>query len=64
MRLPWNGFRQWFRIPFEFDFPAHDEIVQIAREGAPQDHQFILKPVSGEGRVSQICTETWVYSIA
>jgi vacuolar protein sorting-associated protein 13A/C len=23
----------------------------IAREGAPQDHQFILKPVSGEGRV-------------
>lgn len=27
----------------------------IAREGAPQDHQFILKPVSGEGRVRQIC---------
>ncbi|KAI9512588.1 hypothetical protein F5148DRAFT_973480 [Russula earlei] len=23
----------------------------IAREGAPKDHQFILKPVSGEGRV-------------
>ncbi|KAF8274093.1 hypothetical protein EI94DRAFT_1696360 [Lactarius quietus] len=23
----------------------------IAREGAPQDHQFVLKPVSGEGRV-------------
>ncbi len=42
--------------PFEFDCPGRDEIVQIAREGEPQDHQFILKPVSGEGRVRQICT--------
>jgi hypothetical protein len=32
----------------------HDWITQIAREGAPQDHQFILKPVSGEGKVRRL----------
>lgn len=40
--------------PFKRDCRSHDEIVQIARDGAPQNHQFILKPVSGEGRVRHI----------
>lgn len=41
-------------LPFAHHYMVHDWIAQIAREGAPQDHQFILKPVSGEGRVRTI----------
>ncbi|KAI0308206.1 hypothetical protein B0F90DRAFT_1833497 [Multifurca ochricompacta] len=36
-------------LPFETAMERFSSM--IAREGASQDHQFILKPVSGEGRV-------------
>jgi hypothetical protein len=52
-------FKAGVSAPFHLYNPCTHRLGQIAHQGGPQpDHQFILKPVTGEGRVSSLVVQS------